>query len=46
MIYNGLLATFPKEIRFFIATFVVIIYVGFLRDYFSSWKLNPTPRPG
>lgn len=29
MIYNGLLATFPKEIRFFIATFVVILSVGF-----------------
>ncbi|WP_108423439.1 hypothetical protein [Flagellimonas amoyensis] len=29
MTYNGLLATFPKEIRLFIATFVVILSVGF-----------------
>ena len=29
MNYNGLLATFPKEIRFFIATFVMILSVGY-----------------
>lgn len=29
MTYNGMLATFSKEIRLFIATFVVILSVGF-----------------
>ncbi|RIV69888.1 hypothetical protein [Flagellimonas aequoris] len=29
MTYNGLLATFPKEIRLFIATFVVILSIGY-----------------
>jgi len=29
MEYNGLLATFPKEIRLFIASFVVILSIGF-----------------
>ncbi|MDC6367422.1 MULTISPECIES: hypothetical protein [Flavobacteriaceae] len=29
MVYNGLLTTLPKEIRLFIATFVVILSVGF-----------------
>ena len=29
MVYNGLLGTFPKEIRFFIAAFVVILSIGF-----------------
>lgn len=29
MVYNGLLTTFPKEIRLFIAAFVVILSVGF-----------------
>ena len=29
MNYNGLLATFPIEIRFFIATFVMILSVGY-----------------
>jgi hypothetical protein len=27
--YNGLLTTFPKEIRLFIATFVVILSIGY-----------------
>ncbi|MEZ4809226.1 MAG: hypothetical protein R2819_02595 [Allomuricauda sp.] len=29
MVYNGLLTTFPKEIRLFIAAFVVILSIGF-----------------
>ena len=29
MTYNGLLTTFPKEIRLFIATFVVILSIGY-----------------
>ncbi|WP_190809363.1 hypothetical protein [Flagellimonas sp. S3867] len=29
MMYNGLLATFPKEIRLFIAVFVIILSIGF-----------------
>lgn len=29
MIYNGLLSTFPKEIRLFIGAFVIILSIGF-----------------
>ncbi|WP_420319934.1 hypothetical protein [Flagellimonas sp.] len=29
MVYNGLLTTFPKEIRLFIAVFVVVLSIGF-----------------
>ena len=29
MRYNGLLATFPKEIRIFIGAFVIILSIGF-----------------
>ncbi len=30
MAYNGLLGTFPREIRFFLATFVLVLSVGFI----------------
>ena len=29
MLYNGLLSTFPKEIKIFIASFVVVLSIGF-----------------
>jgi hypothetical protein len=29
MKYNGLLATFPKEIKVFVATFVIVLSIGF-----------------
>lgn len=29
MVYNGLLTTFPREIRLFIAVFVVVLSIGF-----------------
>ena len=30
MAYNGLLGTFPREIRFFLATFVFVLSIGFI----------------
>ena len=34
MHYNGLLSTFPKEIKFFIASFVIILSIGFFTGLF------------
>ena len=34
MQYNGLLSTFPKEIKIFIASFVIILSIGFFTGLF------------
>ncbi|MGB5499992.1 MAG: hypothetical protein WBM77_13770 [Maribacter sp.] len=34
MHYNGLLSTFPKEIKIFIASFVIILSIGFFTGLF------------
>lgn len=44
MKYNGLLLTFPKEIKIFIAAFVVVLSIGFFTGLlFVSETSSPSP---
>lgn len=46
MSYNGLLQTFPREIRLFIATFVVVLSVGFFTGLFFVRQTSSTVPSG
>ena len=46
MRYNGLLGTFPKEIRFFIATFVVILSIGYFTGLLFIKETDSTSPAG
>lgn len=42
MAYNGLLQTFPREIRIFIATFVTVLSIGFFTGLFFVRQTSST----
>ncbi len=46
MVYNGLLTTFPKEIRLFIAAFVVVLSVGFFTGLLFVKQTNAVTPAG
>lgn len=46
MAYNGLLGTFPKEIRFFLATFVVVLSIGFITGLLFIGETDSTTPTG
>jgi len=46
MVYNGLLSTFPKEIRLFIGTFVVILSIGFFTGLLFIKETDSTSPAG
>jgi len=46
MVYNGILGTFPKEIRLFIAAFVVILSIGFFTGLFFIKETDSTTPDG
>ncbi len=44
MQYNGLLSTFPKEIKIFIASFIIILSIGFFTGlFFVNETSSATP---
>jgi len=46
MRYNGLLSTFPKEIKIFIASFVIILSIGFFTGMFFVNETNSASPTG
>jgi hypothetical protein len=46
MVYNGLLRTYPREIRVFIATFVLVLSVGFFTGVFFIRQTSSTDPSG
>ncbi|RDY60963.1 hypothetical protein [Flagellimonas nanhaiensis] len=46
MVYNGLLTTFPREIRLFIAVFVIILSIGFFTGLLFVKQTDSTTPAG